>query len=321
MKRFILPLLLSFLFGIFFPVASFAEDNRSITILATGSVKGNIDPATTRFTHNLGGLARRAHMIESIRKDKRSVLLLDCGEVFDSQRDNAEFYLKAMERMGYDALNLGVPELSFGKEFLERTRSQVSFPYIASNLLYRGGRLPWIREYVIKEVGGIKVAILGILDPDDFKEIPNQDDIKGFEVIPPEAALNRLLPEVRGKADLVILLSQLGKFREKENLALVEAVQGIDVAIFSEKNYLVTPTQKVISFHTGIEGAIMGMVTITLNDQRVLSVSERRIIPLDHSVPDNGEMLGLIETYKKEQEIKMEKMKKELTEGLQSTPQ
>ena len=86
-------------------------------------------------------------------------------------RDNAELHLKAMERMGYDALNLAGPELSLGKEFLERSRSLVSFPYIASNLLYEGGRLPWIREYVIKEVGGIKVAILGILDPDDFKKM------------------------------------------------------------------------------------------------------------------------------------------------------
>ena len=44
MKRLILPLLLSFLFGIFFTPASFAEGNRSITILYTGSVTGNIDP-------------------------------------------------------------------------------------------------------------------------------------------------------------------------------------------------------------------------------------------------------------------------------------
>ena len=47
MKRFILPLLLSFLFGIFFPVGSFAEGNRSITILATGSVRGNVDPCAS----------------------------------------------------------------------------------------------------------------------------------------------------------------------------------------------------------------------------------------------------------------------------------
>ena len=81
-------------------------------------------------------------MIESIRKDKQSVLLLDCGAVFDNQQDTAELHLKAMELMGYDALNLGSPELNFGKEFLERTHSQVSFPYIASNLLYGGSRLP-----------------------------------------------------------------------------------------------------------------------------------------------------------------------------------
>ncbi len=44
MKRFFFPLLLFFLFGIFSPIASFAEGNRSITILYTGSVKGTIDP-------------------------------------------------------------------------------------------------------------------------------------------------------------------------------------------------------------------------------------------------------------------------------------
>jgi 5'-nucleotidase / UDP-sugar diphosphatase len=260
-------------------------------------------------------------MIESIRIDKRPVLLLDCGAVFNNQKDNAELSLKAMDRMGYDALNLGIPELSFGKEFLESNRSQVSFPYIASNLLYGGVRLPWTREYIIKEVGGIKVAILGILDPDDLKEIPNQDDVKGFEVIPPETALNRLLPEVRGKADLVILLSQLGELGEIKTRALLDAVQGIDVAIFSERNFVIKPPEKnVILLQTGSRGTTMGQVTVTLDNKRALSVSERRDVPLDRSVPDNGEILGLVETYKKDQEIKKEEMKKEMIEVLQLTP-
>ena len=89
MKRFILPLLLFFLFGIFLPVASFAEGNRSITILYTGFVTGSIDPlvgCSCGSSGSLGGLARRAHMIESIRKDKRSVLLLDCEAVFGDQK-------------------------------------------------------------------------------------------------------------------------------------------------------------------------------------------------------------------------------------------
>jgi hypothetical protein len=65
----------------------------------------------------------------------------------------------------------------------------------------------------------------------------------------------------------------------------------------------------------------MGLVTITLDDKRALSVSERRDIPLDRSVPDNGEISGLVETYKKEQEIKQEKTQKELMGGLKLSPQ
>jgi 5'-nucleotidase / UDP-sugar diphosphatase len=241
-------------------------------------------------------------MIESIRKEKPSVLLLDCGEVFGPQgdRDDAELQLKAMERMGYDALNLAGPELSLGKEFLERSRSLVSFPYIASNLLYEGGRLPWIREYVIKEVGGIKVAILGILDPDDFKKMPNRDHVKGFEVMPPEAALKRLLPEVKGKADLVILLSQLGESGEIRTRSLAEAVQGVDIAIFPEKNIIAEPAIKEMVFiHTDTDGSMMGLVTMKFDDKGRHSPGEIRSVKLDPSVPDHKEMAGLVEAYKK----------------------
>jgi hypothetical protein len=44
MKRFVILVLVCFLFGIFFPVASFAEAGKSITILFTGSVIATIEP-------------------------------------------------------------------------------------------------------------------------------------------------------------------------------------------------------------------------------------------------------------------------------------
>ena len=47
MKRFLFPLLLSLLFSISFALASFAESNRTITILYTGSVRGPIDPCAS----------------------------------------------------------------------------------------------------------------------------------------------------------------------------------------------------------------------------------------------------------------------------------
>jgi len=226
-----------------------------------------------------------------------------------------------MERMGYDALNLGGPEFIFGKEFLEQTRSRVSFPYIASNLLYGGSRLPWTREYIIKEVGGIKVAILGILDPDGLAQLPDREQVKGLEVIPPEAALERLLPEVRGKADLVILLSL---FDAEKTFALAKGVKGVDVAIssVSDDALSVSPpkNETTVFLQTIPLGKYLGLLKVTLDDKQTVSVSERRYVSLDGSVPDKEEILGLVEAYKKEQKTKQGKAQKELMEGLKLSP-
>lgn len=258
-------------------------------------------------------------MIESIRREKQSLLLLDCGAVFNNEKDNAELHLKAMDRMGYDALNLGLPELSLGKAFLERMHSQVSFPYIASNLLYGGSRPHWIREYIIKDVGGIKVAILGIFDPDDLKQVPFLDGERKFETIPPKVALERLLPEIRQNVDLVVLLSHL---YETQTLELVREVSGIDVTIFSKRGHPIKLSGKsIILLRAESEGMTLGLATITLDDKRTISMSEKRNVRLDDSVPDHEEILALIEAHKKEQKLKAEKMEKELMEGLQLTPE
>jgi 2',3'-cyclic-nucleotide 2'-phosphodiesterase (5'-nucleotidase family) len=231
-----------------------------------------------------------------------------------------------MERMGYDALNLGGPEFSFGKEFLEQTRSLVSFPYIASNLLYGGSRLPWTREYIIKEVGGIKVAILGILDPDGLAQLPDREQVKGLEVIPPEAALIRLLPEVRGKADLVVLLSL---FDAEKTFALAKAVKGVDVAIssVSDDAFFLSPpqTENTILLQVRPLGRLLALLKITFDDKGALSVSDRRLVSLGNSVPDHGEIGRLVEKHKKAQETiqqeKQDKSKKEMMEGLKLSPQ
>jgi len=236
--------------------------------------------------------------------------------------------LDTMELMGYDALNLGSPEFYFGKEFLEHTRSHVSFPYIASNLRYGGSKLPWTREYIIKEVGGIKVAILGVLNPNDLAQLPNQEQVKGLQVIPPETALNRLLPEVKGKADLVILLSL---FDVKETIALVKATKGVDVAISSGSDdvFYAEALENTVILQTGSQGKTLGLLKITLDEKRVLSVSERRHVPLRSSVPGNEKIESLVETFKKAQEQKaadlakekLEKTDKALKEGLQLSPE
>lgn len=222
--------------------------------------------------------------------------------------------------MKYDALNLGSPELQMGKTFLEQSLSQVSFPYIASNLTYSGSKINQFREYVIRETGGVKVAILGILDPDDIMTLTNHEQKKKWQALPPDAVLQKLLPEVRQKADLVILLSQLSTAKTR---ALLQAVKGIDVAISSGTNDLLNPTapENTVLLHTGSKGMTLGMLQLTLDAKRGFRVTTKMDIPLGNSVPDNTAIASLAAEYKKKQEVKEEIEKKEMIENLKLTPE
>ena len=230
--------------------------------------------------------------------------------------------------MGYDALNLGYPEFCLGKDFLKDTRSLVSFPYITSNLLYKGRRLPWTHEYIIKEIGGIKVAILGIANPDALEKIPDPEHVIGLDVIPPETALKRLLPEVREKADLVILLSRLGV---KQTIALAKNINGIDVIISSGDRgifYAEAPGKTVI-LQTGSFGRALGLIKITSGENGAFTVNERRYVPLDDSVSRDKKIEKLVENVFKahgkqtaaQAKKQFEKEKKELMEGLNLSPE
>ena len=264
-------------------------------------------------------------MVDEIRKGGGSVLLVDCGALFDTTtQDKAELLLTAMEMMGYDALNLGGPEFSYGKAFLEHARSHVSFPYIASNLLSGGNPLPWTKEYIIKEVGGSKVAILGVMNPAELAQIPDQERVKGLEVLPPEPALKKLLAEVRGKADLVVLLSRFDVEKTRE---LVLAVGGIDVAVSSGSDdvFFAKPIENAILLQTGSLGRTMGLLKVALDGNGKIGVIDRRHVRLDHTVPDNEQVARLVQTFNETQVQKAaqasEQRRKELMDGLRLSPE
>jgi 2',3'-cyclic-nucleotide 2'-phosphodiesterase (5'-nucleotidase family) len=246
------------------------------------------------------------------------VLLLDGGAVFDNQQDTAGLMVKAMNMLKYDVLNIGAPELSFGKDFLEHTHAD--YAYVASNLLYEGAKIPWMHPYVVKEAGGIKVAILGILDPDDLKLVTRQDHVEGFEVLPPATVLNSLVPEVRKRVDLVVLLSQLDTDKTS---ALAESVQGLDVVIAAGENTILNlkPLKNPILLKAAAKGTMLGMVKISLDEKGAIHAEEPRNIDLNNLISDDKEITSLVKEFKEERATRAERLKKELLKGLELSPE
>jgi 5'-nucleotidase len=88
-------------------------DSKHITILHTNDVHSYIDPfpANHPKNPNMGGVARRAALIETIRKENPNVLLLDAGDIFQGtpyfNYYGGELEFKLMSMMKYDIVTIG----------------------------------------------------------------------------------------------------------------------------------------------------------------------------------------------------------------------
>ena len=140
-----------------------------LTILHTNDQHSRIEPFEASYTRNpnQGGFARRAALIEKIRKENSNILLLDSGDTFQGTPYfnffGGELEFKLMSMMGYDASTMGNHDFDNGLEGFKKVQANAKFPFICSNYDFKntildGQTIP----YKIFNKNGIKVGIFGV---------------------------------------------------------------------------------------------------------------------------------------------------------------
>jgi 2',3'-cyclic-nucleotide 2'-phosphodiesterase (5'-nucleotidase family) len=190
----------------------------TLTILHTTDLHGHVWPARDYDgTEGVGGLLRCATLIEELRLRYPQALLVDCGDLYqggmESYLTQGRIMNQALDWLGYDAWVPGNHEFDWGIEVLADTLRQSRVPVIAANIGVRPGRvnpLPGIRPYVIRNVEGVRVALVGLTTeaipqwsrPHLLGDVVFEDSVE---------ALRRILPQVRAeRPDVMILLVHQG---------------------------------------------------------------------------------------------------------------
>lgn len=99
-----------------------AGDLVKLTILHTNDVHSRVEPFPMDGSkyQGLGGTARRAALINTIRLAERNVLLFDAGDIFQGtpyfNKFGGEIEMKLMTKMGYDAATMGNHDFDNGVE-------------------------------------------------------------------------------------------------------------------------------------------------------------------------------------------------------------
>lgn len=230
------------------PLASCSNDgDKHITILHTNDVHSHIDafPKDHSIYPNLGGLARRAALVDAIRKENKNTLLFDAGDIFQGTPYfnfyGGELEFKLMSMLKYDAATIGNHDFDNGLEGLYAQLPHAKFDLLSANYDFKNTVLNgFTKPYKTYSLDGIKVGVYGIgigleglVSKKLYKETMYLD--------PYEISLDiegRLKEEER--CDLIICLSHLGYEYE----AWEERPD--DLTLASKTNY----TDLIIGGHT-----------------------------------------------------------------------
>ncbi len=278
-----------------------------ITICHTNDIHGGIDQSGAVFMNpdfppSLGGGASVKVLVDHFRKraveNQGGFLLLDAGDIFQGTpigtRTDGLAIVDHMKRLGYDAVAVGNHEFDLGKEVLIDLTQSADFPFLACNLLdiETGEVVDFVLPYVLKDVAGIKVAIIGaVTSATPYMSYP--DHVAGLDFAPEIPALKKYVQEVRDKgADLVIALVHKGlpydwrqgwedlqqdlkdgfdSDRASNAMELAHRVPGIDIFLCGHIHVGYAepwedPVTHALCFQTWGRGGGIGVVTLEIDD-------------------------------------------------------
>jgi 5'-nucleotidase len=261
-------------------------ETKKITILHTNDVHSHIDPFPVDHPRNpnMGGAARRAAIIENIRKEEEHVLLLDAGDIFQGtpyfNYYGGELEFKLMSMMQYDLATIGNHDFDNGIEGLYAQLPHAQFEFVSANYDFKNTVLDsHVKPYKIFNKGGIKIGVFGLgieleglVDKKAYKETVYHNPIEVAQ------DMARILKHNK-KCDLVICLSHLGfSYKNEPNkvsdLDLAKKTKDIDLIIgghthtFLEKPVIQKNSEgkEVMINQVGCYGINLGRVDYYLSD-------------------------------------------------------
>jgi hypothetical protein len=289
--KFKVAVALSALFVLGLNLKCFAED---VTLVLAGQTHAMLYRCHCPVEPD-GGIARRATLIQQLRKNNPNTLVVDSGSFFaggpmdqgtlggDLDKARSVLHLKAMDLMKYDAASLSPDEFNFGTKFLEENIGKTGIKFLGANIVFDK-----IAPYMLKRFGKVQVGVVGLVNPMIGSKLPQ------LRFIQPQDALKSALLELKKlNADLIVLISGLP---EDENKALLSQNPEINVLIEGAKF-----AKEKVSINIGStlvlaprwEGRRLVAVTFSVKN-KVVEVKNVEDIRVSDKLADDKQMLNIL---------------------------
>ncbi|MDO1500242.1 metallophosphatase [Winogradskyella maritima] len=277
---------------------SFASKPKHITILHTNDVHSHIDPfgPDDGRNANKGGVARRASLVEAIRKENPNTLLLDAGDIFQGtpyfNYYGGELEFKLMSMLKYDVATIGNHDFDNGIDGLYAQLPHAKFDFVSANYDFSNTVMDGqVKPYKIFVKDGIKIGVFGVgieleglVDKNMYKETVYHSPIEIAQ------DMSRELKETE-QCDLVICLSHIGYYYKSSpdrvsDLNLARATKDIDLIIGGHTHtFLPKPTieknsvgKNVLVNQVGCYGLYLGRLDFYFEEGKAPECHSRTIL-------------------------------------------
>lgn len=269
-----------------------------LAVVITGRQDGYLEPCGCAGLDRMkGGMSRRYSFFNHLRNERGwAVAAVDVGGLAKGYGRQAELKfqttVEGMRKMGYGAITPGKAELRLPTGELLSVDCPES-PLVSANVGLFGPPGEYTAQIRIIDAGGMKLGVTGILGR-QFQQAIHSDTI---EMTDPEAALAKVLPDLKQKADYLILLAHATR---EESVELARKFPDFDLVVTAggaaeppAKPARIKGTEALL-----IEVGEKGMDAIVLGvfDDPKRPLRYQRV-PLDSRFPASNEMQKLMELY------------------------
>ena len=242
----------------------------NLQVVATTNNNGEIEPCGWK-KKPLGGLARKATVIDDRKGKNKNLIFADAGNLFfkknklsdmekDGMKINAKIIRDSYNIIGCHAFNPGEKDFAAGLDFLLELKKESTFPYVSANIFSNDG-MKLFNPYEIVEFDGKKVAIIGLSSVFEHPDLKIKD---------PVSMLDNVLKEIKSNhnVDIKILLfhssaSDIKKIHQHDFK--------IDLILQSKDQKLASNggTEKIPVFACGSRGKYVYNFNLNYNEDNV----------------------------------------------------
>jgi 2',3'-cyclic-nucleotide 2'-phosphodiesterase (5'-nucleotidase family) len=278
-----------------------------LLVLHTADGYGYFDDCGCR-ADSTGGLAKRAWVVDSLRRETDApILLVDAGDF--SGGENAygaalgRVMIDAMELMEYDAFTLGEWDFNQGPAYLREIIEENPIAWVHTNYDVVGLE-DMGQETLIVEKGGRRIGLLGLFNPTILLNPAMRDSVMVEEDVIASTKRGIAALEEEG-VDAIVVLSHLSY---KGDRTLAQHVPGIDLIVSGHGGKTLNAPEEVVPgtwvVASGSLGQFLGRAGIEFGEgpegEPTIAGVEGEIIGMDPALPNDPRLDPLFARYEEE---------------------